>query len=327
MALCRAIYVTRGAPDRRRPHKGLSAMAIPERQLAAWANVGALKAATATYDSVRVAIDRATSLKEYEYRVYLQGSYRNATNIFGDMDVDIVVEATDFFYKDIADLTDAQKAEFERRFPGTSEHSFSGFRSALEAVLTEYYGSSLVTLRNKCILVEGKSGRLDADVVPCVSYRDYRKSSLLSLPEPKQGITFFTRDTGRQIINYPLQHYDNGIEKNKATAERFKPAVRIFKNLRNHCVSQNLIAAELASSYFVTCLIYNVPTAAFKAGRYDTTHAILQWMHDLTEDGWDQLVCENGLFYLCRDAPDLWNPVNAKAFRDAAITAWNNWGS
>lgn len=302
-------------------------MAIPEKQLATWANVGAMTAATATYDSVKAAIDGAASLKEYRYRVYLQGSYRNATNIFGDMDVDVVVEATDFFYKDIADLTDAQRAEFERRFPGTSEHSFNGFRDAVEKALTDYYGSSLVTLRNKCILVGGRSGRLDADVVPCVCYRDFRKSSLSSLPDPKEGIAFFTRDTGHQIINYPLQHYDNGVEKNKITSERFKPAVRIFKNLRNYCVSLNLIAEEVTPSYFVSCLIYNAPNPVFKASRSDTVLAILQWLHDLTEEAWDQLVCQNELFYLCRDVLNLWKPANAKAFRNAAITAWNDWGS
>lgn len=184
-------------------------MAIPEKQLATWANVGAMQAASDTYKSVKAALNGAKPLKEYEYQSYLQGSYRNSTNIFGDMDVDVVVEAINFFYKDIAELTDAQKVEFEQRFPGDSQYSFIGFRDAVEKALSDYYGSSLITLRDKCIQVTGKSGRLDADVVPCVHYRDYRKSSLPRLPEPKEGHFLYTRHASpsRQLSNTALRQW------------------------------------------------------------------------------------------------------------------------
>lgn len=301
-------------------------MAIPEKQLATWANVGAVKAATDTYASIKTAIERAKSLEEYTYEVYLQGSYSNSTNVFGDMDVDVVVEATNFFYKDIADLTEGQKAEYKRRFPDPSDYTFDGVRAAVEKALIDYYGSSLVTLRKKCIQVTGKSGRLDADVVPCVFYRDYRKNDLAILPEPEEGITFFTRDTHRQVVNYPKQHYDKGVAKNRRTSDRFKPTVRIFKNLRNHCVANDFIGADTAPSYFVSCLIYNAPDVAFQKALDDTVLAVLQWMCDLSDEDWAKLVCQNELFYLCRDLPDLWKPAYAKNFCNAAIEAWNKWG-
>lgn len=115
-------------------------MAIPEKQLETWSNVGAEKAATDTYASIRAAIDasKSTVLKNFKYEVYLQGSYRNSTNIYGDMDVDVVVEATNFFYRDIDDLTDEQKTEYKRRYPAASEHSFKEFRDAVERALTDY---------------------------------------------------------------------------------------------------------------------------------------------------------------------------------------------
>ena len=303
-------------------------MMIPESQLSTWANIGATEAANSTYTSIKAAIDAAKSksLKNYSYDVYLQGSYRNSTSIYGDMDVDVVVEATDFFYRDIDDLTEAQKEEYKRQYSGTTDNSFDGFRSAIETALTEYYGSGLVTLRSKCILIEGKSGRLDADVVPCVTYRDYRKNEAVKLPNPEVGITFWTRTKPRQVINYPKQHYDNGVTKNKNTSERFKPAVRIFKNLRNYCVTNNLVAADVAPSYFVSCLIYNAPNEAFKRSYQDTVLAILNWMYALTDEQWDKLLCQNDLYYLCRDVPDLWPRANAKKFKTAAISAWNDWG-
>jgi len=303
-------------------------MPIPEKQLETWAKVGAESSAQSTYTSIRAAIDASKSsvLKNYTYEVYLQGSYINATSIYGDMDVDIVVEATNAFYKDIDDLTDAQRAEFDRQHPGSSSVTFTGFRDAVERALANYYGSDLVKPRNKCILVTGKSGRLDADVVPCVQFKDYRKDESVRLPTPHVGITFWTRNDNRQIINYPKQHYENGVAKNKRVNYRLKPNVRVFKNLQNYCVDNNLLAAGVAPSYFVSCLIYNAPDAAFRPAHSDTMLAILNWLHDLTDDQWDKLVSQNELYYLCRDAPDLWPLKNAKAFKNAAISAWNDWG-
>lgn len=301
-------------------------MTIPAAQLETWSNLGAMKAAIDTYASIKAAIDADAALREYEYEVYLQGSYRNSTNVYGDMDVDVVVESKKSFYYDIDDLTEAQQAEFKRHFPGTSEYTYSRFRTAVERALTEYYSSGLVTFRNKCIQVAAKSGRLTADVVPCVQYRDYRKSALPPLPVPQEGIVFYARDANRKVVNYPIRHYDNGVAKNKKTADRFKPTVRIFKNFRNYCVANDLIAAQAAPSYFISCLIYNAPDSTFKKAHDDTVLAILQWMYDLTNEGWEKLVCQNELFYLCRDTLDLWKPGDAKAFRNAAISAWNDWG-
>lgn len=44
-------------------------MPIPEKQLATWANVRALMAATDTYNSVKAAIVGAKPLKEYKYEL------------------------------------------------------------------------------------------------------------------------------------------------------------------------------------------------------------------------------------------------------------------
>ncbi|MGA9018753.1 MAG: hypothetical protein WB438_07480 [Candidatus Cybelea sp.] len=49
-------------------------------------------------------------------------------------------------------------------------------------------------------------------------------------------------------------------------------------------------------------------------------------VHGLSDEAWEELLCQNELFYLCRNLPDLWKPVDAKKFRNAAIAAWNDWG-
>lgn len=268
---------------------------------------------------------RGVTLKGRQYSVYLQGSYKNSTNIYGDMDVDVVVELTSVFGYDIKNLTEAQKSEFHRRFPGSADYDLPQFRDDVAAALVAYYGSDRVVARNKCLRVTAKSSRLDADVLPCRSYKRY-DSSPLALPEPHVGIQFFTRNENRSVVNYPGQHYEHGVRKSKATSDRFKPTVRIFKNLRNHLVANDLINAEAAPSYFVTCLVYNAPNNAFQGKYGDTVLAILKWLHDLSDEAIGKLVCENELVWLCRDAPDHWKAADAKRFRNAAISAWNDWG-
>jgi hypothetical protein len=224
------------------------------------------------------------------------------------------------------DLTDSQKAVFHERFPNI-DYSLTAFRDEVEAALIDYYGSAAVKSMNKCILVPGQSGRLNADVLPCRWYRRYDSKPNVVLPEPQDGIEFFTRNDHRSVINYPKQHYDNGVVKNKNTSYRFKPTVRIFKNFSTYLFENVLLARGSASSYFITCLIYNAPNATFERTYFDTVLGILQWMHNLSDDDIGRLVCQNHLVWLCRDLPGYWKPDDFIRFRRAAIGAWNDWGA
>jgi hypothetical protein len=147
-------------------------VAIPEEQLNAWSAVGAETTAARTYASIKTALEQSDALKKHTYRVYLQGSYKNTTNVRGDSDVDVIAEFTGAFGYDVNRLTEAQQEEFHRRFPGTATYGFNEFRNDVQKALQSYYGS-LATPRNKCIVVQGKSRQLSADVVPCMTYKRY----------------------------------------------------------------------------------------------------------------------------------------------------------
>ena len=73
-------------------------MSIPESQLEIWSHQGAVTTAKSTKDSIKFALDcynhRPDNIK---YDLYLQGSYKNNTNIWGDMDVDIILQLNNTF--------------------------------------------------------------------------------------------------------------------------------------------------------------------------------------------------------------------------------------
>ena len=185
-----------------------------------------------------------------DYKVYLQGSYPNHTNIRGDSDVDVVFEGTSTMYHNVP-----EGDRWRYNFGGRAPYTWQNFRDEVEAALRSYYGSHSVTSRSKCISVAGSGDRLNADVIPCTTYHHYFDPGSYA-----KGITFWTR-TGIQVVNYPGLHKDNGAQKNQSCSTRYKPNIRMFKNARNK-------AKNDFPSYFLECLLFNVPDAC-----YEATHA------------------------------------------------------
>ena len=63
-------------------------MAIPESQLSRWSHHGAQDSSKRTHEIIRRALSAHRWPADMTYDFYLQGSYRNDTNIRGDSDVD-----------------------------------------------------------------------------------------------------------------------------------------------------------------------------------------------------------------------------------------------
>jgi len=78
-------------------------MAIPETQLTTWANQGAITTAKTTADSVKNALNYNGWPSGVDFEVYLQGSYKNDTNIRGNSDVDVVAQLNSTFYSNLSE--------------------------------------------------------------------------------------------------------------------------------------------------------------------------------------------------------------------------------
>jgi hypothetical protein len=175
-------------------------MSISESQLETWSHIGAQVTAKQTHESVRNAIDSCKFPDGILYDKYLQGSYKNDTNIYGDMDVDLVVSLTSTFYNN---LTPDQKKQLGLT---TASYQFSDFKKDILSALFDYYDDRNVKEKNKALQVVKPTGTLNCDVVVCAEYRFYTDN----LSSYYEGITFWTAD-GIQVINYPDYHYNNGV--------------------------------------------------------------------------------------------------------------------
>lgn len=283
-------------------------MAISESQLGTWAKQGAITTAKNIANSIENALNSCRHWPDgVAFEVYLQGSYKNDTNIRGDSDVDVVVQLNSMFY---SNLLEEQKRVL-LLLPVS--YSWLNFRADVLQALKNYYGPSQISEGNKAIKVKAGNGRLPADVVVCCQYRRYR--SVISY-DYVEGMAFWTQNDDRQVINYPKIHYDNGVVKHQNSNKRYKPTVRLFKNYRGYILN------DATPSYFLECLIYNVPNSKFGTSYQDSFCEVINW---LNQADIDSFICQNGQHKLFGTSPEQWTISQARTFIANAISRWNNW--
>lgn len=279
-------------------------MPIRERQLKIWSAIGAQVRSPATYKSIKHALaNHAWPSSMDSPLVYLQGSYRNHTNIAGNSDVDVVVETSRMFYSDLS---------FEQLlFQGYPEGRFTWrqFRDEVWTALAAHYGSGRVRQGEKCIHVDGAGDRLNADVVPCCEYRRFGEGGA-------NGITFWT-GSGIQVVNFPECHYHNGTAKNEACRGNYKRMIRVFKNARN--------AARLDfPSYFLESMLYNVSSRQYSGSLEEMFVGILRELSESASGGsmmyW---TCQNGQQPMFGNAAHQINVRKAHQVISALVNLWN----
>jgi hypothetical protein len=289
-------------------------MGIPESQLETWSHQGAVITAKATADSVKYALNTYKNWPDsINYESFLQGSYKNNTNIRGDMDVDVVARLDSTFY---SNLTEEQKRQLGLT---PSSYGLSEFRNDVKEALKDYFGSESIAEGDKSLKIESNNNRLPSDVVVCAKYRKYYRVDHNSYVE---GITFWTKGENRQVINYPQIHYDNGVKKRKNTSNCYKQTVRMFKNIRNYLIENESLSKDNVPSYFLECLIYNAPNEKFENSYQNSFCNIVNWINaaDLSN-----FVCQNEQIDLFGSIPEQWAIDEAESFIEKLISLWNNW--
>ena len=99
--------------------------------------------------------------------------------------------------------------------------------------------------------------------------------------------------------------------------------VRILKNMRGKLVDSGVIARDVAPSYFIEGLLYNVPSDKFGGNYGDTFVNCINWINSGDKTNF---VCANEQYYLLRkDSLKCWDPDKGEEFIQALINLWNKW--
>ena len=285
-------------------------MAIPEELLNKWAKPTPNDKATQTYHKFKEIIE---SVYHGEVEVFLQGSYSNDTNIKSESDVDIVM-----LYKDVqCNRTLYNPNAYDSRIKLLRNYTYDLLNGKSNFILTK--GS-------KTVKYAGNQNYLAVDLVPAAIYSGTAIGDT--------GIAIYDSQDGYIYYNHPKQHIKNGSEKNANTNGNYKKTVRMFKWAKEKLVEKGLLRSNRAPSYFIECLLYNVPNNLFVNNNADCFLNVLRWLYQ-NRNGLSKIKCQNGKHYLFNEGYvsfervyvyNKWNIADAQAYINALVNFWNNWG-
>ena len=208
--------------------------------------------------AIKAAIAESPELSKRNVIVFPQGSYRNNTNVRQDSDVDICVLCKDVSFYDLPSDESVTKTSAAIT---DAHYEYSTFKNEVEIALVRKFGRNMVKRENKAFDIHENTYRVDADAVACFLYREYYRYNNGQI-RYRQGTELHPDDGGR-IINWPDQHYENGVAKNNSTSGRFKFMTRVIKRLRNEMEEKNILEAKPVPSYLIECLLWNTPNNCF----------------------------------------------------------------
>jgi hypothetical protein len=300
-------------------------VAIPESQLETWTGLGSVQQSASTYQTIKNVLEHASApYASRQIDSFLQGSYRNDTNIFGDSDVDIVLRTRSLFHYNINALPEWQKELFNKAYPGSAQYQLPDFRKDVEAWLYHNYAAELDTSGKKAFRIKAAGNRRNADVLLVAPHKKFTRYEG-GRPEDQtilEGVQLITTD-GKHIINYPKLHSDNLTARHQAANNLLKPTIRIFKNIRSKMVERGIVKEGTAPSYFIEGMLANVPNGHFSANRQKAVEACWGWI-----DGCDHgsLMCANGIHPLVRDnIATSWQIQGYIDFLEGVRNLWTQW--
>lgn len=298
-------------------------MSIPLDQLETWAKQGAKKTSSETYATIKSALeDPNASYPDRKFKVFLQGSYGNDTNIWAESDVDVVIRYDGAFYDDIELRPADEQAAFQAAYPIKHKYVYKDFKQDVTNVLHSKFGDS-VKPGTKAIMIEASGNRRKADVIVAFQFHRYFKFKSIYDESHETGMCFFLKD-GTRIANYPELHSANLTTKHQNTFDKFKPVIRIFKNMRSKMIDDGIIATGSAPSYYIEGLLYNVPDPEFAGNYQEIVHNILTWLYNTPDR--TEFECANRQYYLLRNGyHTCWPCADGENFINGAIKLWNEW--
>jgi hypothetical protein len=262
---------------------------------------------------------RGQKLRCVPTRLLLQRHQHHA-----ESDVDVIIRLDDSYYFDVSALSVAQQSAFNAA-SSPATYPYSTFKNDVTSALTASFGSA-VRPSDKAVRIAASGNRRSADVIVALQFqRHYPNALLPGGIAVDYGICLYTRN-GVRTINYPKQHSQNCTTKHQAASERFKPTVRVVKNMRNRLIDTGALPAGIAPSYFIEGLLYNVPNDLFRPTFGGTIPDALNWVRALDMEALRRLVCANGRqLLIAENTPTSWPFENYDRFWRAIATLWSDW--
>ena len=274
-------------------------MPISKSQIETWSKYQQLDILKQTYDNINQSLSKFTLPNGKVINTYLQGSYGNSTHIYGKGDIDVVVKIKDQFYSNLSPNIKLSLIN--------ATYNPTDFFEDLYVHLKQYCSVDIVEKGTKTIKISHKDGKKAVDVVACFEYRLYENPNSI-YSNYIEGVTL-----KNGVINYPKLHKENGEIKMKNTNSMFKSYIRMFKNINKKLNTDNPEVNKWIPSYFIECLLYNLPDHLFETDLYSGFDKILDYLLDSNLQ-FNNFMCQNKILYLFGTESTQWSVEECKLF-------------
>lgn len=219
------------------------------------------------FNKLRELLQNFKSSENKAVKIFLQGSYKNDTNIGKESDIDIVVFYKHVFVSNIKNPNDMKVLNFKNTVSIDDTQRYNNCFINANYSATQFKSEliSYLKLNSKYLISEGKktikcqipNSTFVFDIVSAFEYRLY-SNFVDSNTNYVEGNVIYDQ-FGNRIINFPKQSYNNSVTKNKNCDGKYKETVRIIKNImKNEIIETNWIPLFALES-----LLYNVSNEYF----------------------------------------------------------------
>ncbi|WP_334455250.1 nucleotidyltransferase [Bradyrhizobium elkanii] len=292
-------------------------MAISEAQLETWNKLGPTAQFTSTYEALRdVLNDSSSPYWPKSFEIFLQGSYKNSTNVYGDSDVDVVIRLDSIFYTDLYFLSEEEKSV-------TILNVRRGTIASRNLKHRSFLGSpkSMATTSNLATKQSSSKATAPAVETPTFlsaqSYVATIASRVRATTLRRWNLLFLTqRHPDREL---PREARRELHDKAPGHAAMVQANCSHLQKSSQHD-DQKKIEDGLAPSYFIEGMLYNVPPTKFGGSEQMNFKDVLNWL--LSADR-DKFVCANEQFKLLGGAHVTWPAANCTQFLNA-VKSYND---
>lgn len=283
-----------------------------------------------TYNFMLAHIKNALKQIEHNYPgfdsekcdIYIQGSYRNGTMTTENSKLEIIVEfpLDAFGQVEIYPILKTKKILVDSKFVKQRVVNFKpalslGFiKNDLYNYLFETTQNSGIFKNNKTITFpESRNFPIAVEVLPGYGLKN----------DITKAVIIWDSLINKYVASFPELHCENLQKKNEKTNGNFIKIVRAVRTLRDLMIQNDIINTGFAPSYFMECLLYNVPDVIYTGNKLSNIY--LKLINYLRNCNLNNFVCAHEQFKMFGNNSDAWTTIKARSFIKLLIDIWSEY--
>lgn len=257
-----------------------------------------------------------------DVKIYIQGSYANGTMVDEFAKLEIVVE---FGLNSFGELAKKPKLNVKTIWLQNSliKKRIVSFKPNIHLQLIKKFlleslieetGNDGIYNNSKSIFIPAyKVNKIPCEILPCYT---------LSGEKENESVIIFDSYINRYVAAFPKLHCKNLSIKDEETNGSFIKMVRVLRNIRDILINNEIIDDKFAPSYFLECLLYNVPSELYKGS---LSSVMLKILNYLINCNLNKFVCAHEQFKMFGNNSDAWTVYKARSFINLLIQIWNEY--